>query len=108
MSNSSDQDNKDAPDSMIPIETDSSSSGEDENTHLEVTFTALSMEDAVDKLRVEIMKREEAQKALQETLLKVENQKSEVERLNKLMIGRELAMAELKQKVKNLEEKLPH
>ena len=71
-----------------------------------LTDRGKKLEHAIAQLEDEIKKREEIQVELKQSLEEIHAEKKELERLNAVMVGRELVMADMKQKMKAMEEQL--
>jgi len=67
---------------------------------------AKEIEDANSNLKSEVVEREKVEEALRQSASDLEKKNAELERMNRLFVGRELRMAELKERIEELEKKI--
>lgn len=77
----------------------------DEQEHL-LVWREKELENALSQRNIEIEERKNAEKQLAENIVKLETQKKELEKMNHMMVDRELKMIELKKEIENLKSQL--
>jgi hypothetical protein len=68
-----------------------------------LTVRGHQLQDAVNQLESEVESRKLTEEKLAKNVKELQNEKAEVEKLNKFMVDRELTMIKLKEKIKELE-----